>query len=80
MESRPPKTYNIAEAKSRLSELVQRARLGEEVVIARDNKPVARLVPLVNRGQPRSPGSAKDQILQIAPDFDAPLADFKDYE
>ena len=55
MESRPPKTYNIAEAKSRLSELVQRARMGEEVVIARDNKPVARLVPLVDRGQPRVP-------------------------
>jgi antitoxin (DNA-binding transcriptional repressor) of toxin-antitoxin stability system len=50
------------------------------VVIARDNKPVARLVPLAGHGQTRVPGSAKGQILKIAADFDAPLADFKDYE
>jgi prevent-host-death family protein len=80
MESRFRKTYNIAEAKSRLSELVQRARSGEEVVISRDNKPVARLVPLGGMGQPRAPGSGKEQVLQIAADFDAPLEDFRDYE
>jgi prevent-host-death family protein len=38
--------FNIADAKSHFSELVQKALLGEEIVIARDNKPLLKLVPL----------------------------------
>ncbi|HEY2933715.1 MAG TPA: type II toxin-antitoxin system prevent-host-death family antitoxin, partial [Acidobacteriota bacterium] len=38
--------FNIHEAKARLSELIQKAMLGEEVIIARDNKPVAKIVAL----------------------------------
>jgi prevent-host-death family protein len=38
--------FNIAEAKAHLSELVQKAMMGEEIVIARDNKPLAMLVPI----------------------------------
>jgi antitoxin (DNA-binding transcriptional repressor) of toxin-antitoxin stability system len=53
--------------------------LGEEVIIARDNKPVAKLVPFRQIKRRRKLGSAKDKILYIAPDFDAPLEDFKDY-
>lgn len=71
--------FNIAEAKAHFSELVQKAMLGEEVIIARDNKPVVKLVPLVEAGQPRKPGSGKGQILYIAPDFDATPEDFEDY-
>jgi len=71
--------FNIAEAKSHLSELVRKAMLGEEVVIARDNKPLIRLVPVVTAGQARSPGSAKGLITHIAPDFDATPDDFKAY-
>lgn len=41
--------FNIAEAKAHLSELIQKALNGEEVIIARDNKPLARLVPLLRR-------------------------------
>ena len=78
-KKRPGPGYNIAEAKSHFSELVQKAMLGEEVLIARDNKPVAKLVPLEKLRQPRKPGSGKGQILNIAPDFDAPLDEFKDY-
>ena len=63
--------FNIAEAKMHFSELVQKAMLGEEVIIARDNKPVLKLVALKKPGQPRKPGSGKGQILHIAPDFDA---------
>ena len=72
-------TFNIAEAKARFSELVSRAMLGEEVVIARDNRPLLRLVPLQPAGGERRPGSARGQVLHVAPDFDAPLDAFSDY-
>lgn len=71
--------YNIAEAKAHFSELVQKAMLGEEVVIAKGNKPVLKLVPLEKPKQPRKPGSGKGQILFIAPDFDAMPEGFEDY-
>jgi prevent-host-death family protein len=62
--------HNIAEAKARLSELVDRALMGEEVVISRDNKPLLRLVPLrAAAGVRRQPGSATGQVW-IAPDFE----------
>lgn len=51
-------TVNIAEAKAHLSALVDRAAAGEEIVIARSGKPVARLVPLPDRA-PRVPGAAR---------------------
>lgn len=71
--------YNIAEAKAHFSELVQKAMLGEEVVIAKGNKPVLKLVPLEKPRQPRKPGSGKGQILYIAADFDALPEGFEDY-
>jgi len=71
--------YNIAEAKARFSELVQKAMLGEEVIIAKGNKPVLKLVQLENPGQPRQPGSGKGQILYMAPDFDTIPQGFEDY-
>ena len=71
--------FNIAEAKAHFSELVRKAMLGEEVVIAKDNKPVLKLVPLEKTKQPRKPGSGKGQILYIAPDFDAIPEGFEDY-
>lgn len=70
--------FNIAQAKSRFSELVDKALLGEEVVIARDNKPLLKLVP-VGATARRQPGSAKGEVLYVAEDFDAPLAEFADY-
>jgi len=47
--------FNIAEAKARLSELVQRTLLGEEVVIAKDNKPLLKLCRCSHK--PRSGGN-----------------------
>jgi prevent-host-death family protein len=71
-----PNQYNVAEAKAQFSTLVRKALQGEDVIIARDNKPLLRLVPM---GVPeRKPGSAKGQI-RIGKDFDAPLDDFADY-
>jgi len=71
--------FNIAEAKTHFSRLVQKAMLGEEVIISKDNKPVLKLVPLDEPKQPRTPGSGKGQILYIAPDFDATPDAFRDY-
>jgi prevent-host-death family protein len=70
--------FNIAEAKAHFSDLVRKALSGEEVVIARDNKPVLRLVPLGQPVGPRRPGSAKGQV-RLAADFDATPDDFADY-
>jgi len=70
--------FNIADAKARLSELVDKALAGEEVIVARDNKPLLKLVPLGAKGR-RRPGSAKGR-LRVAEDFDAPLPDFDDYQ
>ncbi len=71
--------FNIAEAKAHFSETVQRAMLGEEVIISRDNKPLLKLVPLAVPGEARKPGMAKGEILHVAPDFDATPEDFRDY-
>ena len=70
--------FNVAEAKARFSELVQRAISGEEVVIARDNRPLLRLVPLSVPGGKRKPGSAKGRVF-MAPDFDRTPKDFEEY-
>jgi prevent-host-death family protein len=70
--------FNIAEAKAHLSELVQKAVLGEEIVIARDNKPQVKIVPINRPAQQRTAGSGKGQILFIADDFDAIPAEFED--
>jgi prevent-host-death family protein len=70
--------FNVAEAKARFSELVQKAVSGEEIVIALDNHPLLRLVPLAVLSKARKPGSAKGRVW-IAPDFDETLEDFEDY-
>ena len=61
--------FNVAEAKARFSELVQKAVSGEEVVIARDNRPLLRLVPLGAPAGKRKPGSARGRVWMAA-DFD----------
>ena len=72
--------FNIADAKSHFSELVQKALTGEDIVIARDNKPILRLVPVKAATKKRQPGSAREKVLCIAPDFDEPLAEFAEYQ
>jgi prevent-host-death family protein len=67
-------TVNVHEAKTQLSQLLLRIGLGEEVVIAKAGKPVARLVPYAEQPVHRVPGSAQGQVW-IAPDFNAPLPD-----
>jgi prevent-host-death family protein len=62
---------NVHEAKTHLSKLLEAVEGGDEVVIARAGKPVARLVSHRPAKQPRKPGSAKGKIW-MADDFDAP--------
>lgn len=73
------KQVNIAEAKAQLSDLVNRAVAGETIIIARDNKPLVKLVTVASAStKARKPGSAKGQVI-MAPDFDAELTDFDSY-
>ena len=62
-------SVNMHTAKSDLSRLVRKALEGEDVVIMRAGKPVARIVPIQSD---RVPGLARDQV-RISTDFDAPL-------
>ena len=64
-------TFNIREAKTHLSRLIERVIAGEEIVIAKAGTPVARLVPVLPAGVVRKPGSLKGRI-RIGPDFNAP--------
>ena len=68
---------NIHEAKTHLSELLQRVMNGEEIVIAKAGKPVARLLPFQPAPEPRQPGNDAG-LVTIAPDFDEPLREFED--
>ena len=69
---------NVADAKARFSELVRKAMSGVEIVIARDNRPVVRLVRVEPPPRRRRPGSARGRVW-IAPDFDDTPSDFRKY-
>ena len=72
-------TVSIEEAQAHLAELVSKLVPGEEVVITRNEQPVAKLVgQRVARRQPRQPGSAKGKLLLLADD-EAHLEDFREY-
>ena len=66
------KKVNVHEAKTRLSELLKRVESGEEIVIARSGKPVARLVPASIVTTKRLLGTAKG-LMKMADDFNDPL-------
>jgi prevent-host-death family protein len=68
--------FNIHEAKTHFSKLLERVLSGEEVVIAKAGKPVARILPFTTDDtSPRKPGQDKGKLI-IQPDFDAPLPEF----
>jgi prevent-host-death family protein len=66
-------TYNMHEAKTHLSQLAERAAQGEEIVIARNGRPLARLVPIEAPRKRRKLGFWKDEEVRISDDFDDPL-------
>ena len=63
------KQVNVYEAKSQLSKLLEQVENGDEIIIARNGRPVARLVPLQRRTSPRVPGAWKGKVW-MADDFD----------
>jgi prevent-host-death family protein len=65
-------TVTIHKAKTNLSRLIEKVCKGEEIIIARGSKPVARLVPLEKKLEDRKPGAWKGKI-KIGPDFFKPL-------
>jgi prevent-host-death family protein len=67
-------TRNISQAKAELSALIERVLNGEEVIVTKAGKPVAKLIPYKGPVRPRTPGSMAGEIW-IAPDFDEFPAD-----
>jgi len=65
----PPATVNIYDAKTNLSKLIGRAEAGEEIIITRNGRPAARLVPL-EKPKPRRLIGMWEGKVWIADDFD----------
>jgi prevent-host-death family protein len=65
----PEIIYNLDEAKTSLSHLVDRAARGEEIILSRAGKPLAKLVPYQQNPKPRQPGGWEGQV-RISEDFD----------
>ncbi len=73
-------TVTLEEAQVLLAKLIEQLQPGEEIVITRDQKPVARLIAEAKPERPpRRMGTLKGTVLYMAADFDAPLEDFKEY-
>jgi prevent-host-death family protein len=68
----PQYVFNLYEAKTALSHLVDRAAAGEEIVIAKAGVPLAKLIPFSGAKRSRKPGGWKGKV-RIAKDFDDPL-------
>ena len=67
--------HKLADVKAHFSEIVQKAMLGETIVVTKENRPVVRIVAI--KPAKRRPGTGKG--IWMAPDFDAPLEDFAEY-
>tara|TARA_B100000315_G_C14394502_1_gene503596 strand:- start:383 stop:619 length:237 start_codon:yes stop_codon:yes gene_type:complete len=65
---------NVSEAKAHFSNLLERVRQGEEIIVAKAGKPVARLLPLKGWAARRTPGSARGKFT-MSDDFNAQLPD-----
>lgn len=73
-------TISIQEAQRRLPELIHNLSPGDELIITENNQPIARLSRSDPEKQwPCQAGSAKGRPHWMAPDFDAPLEEFKEY-
>jgi prevent-host-death family protein len=71
-------TVSIREAQAALPDLIRGLEDGNEVVITENDRPVARLIPEPRRTDRRL-GTLKGTVLDVSPDFDAPLDDFEEY-
>jgi prevent-host-death family protein len=73
------KQIGTLEAKTRLSELLAEVQRGQRFHITKHGKPIAELAPLAGAKKKRKLGFAKGLVTYMAPDFDAPLDDFREY-
>jgi prevent-host-death family protein len=64
--------FNLYDAKTSLSRLVDRAARGEEIILSKAGKPLAKLVPFERPSLPREPGGWEGR-MRMDDDFDAPL-------
>jgi prevent-host-death family protein len=69
---------DLSHARVELTELVEQAARGEDVILTAGGKPVAKIVPIGHTQGPREFGSARG-LIHMADDFDAPLEDFAEY-
>jgi antitoxin (DNA-binding transcriptional repressor) of toxin-antitoxin stability system len=72
-------TVTIEEAQAKLPELIEHLQPGEEITITDQGKALAQVKKTERTSWPCQAGTAKEKILWIAPDFDGPLDDFKEY-
>lgn len=66
------KIINIYEAKTHFSKLIARVMGGEEIIIGKAGKPIARLIPFSGKPTERKPGTAAQRII-MSPNFEEPL-------
>jgi antitoxin (DNA-binding transcriptional repressor) of toxin-antitoxin stability system len=72
-------TINLEDAKTHLPEIISGLNPGEQLVIVKAGEPLATLTRTPPKQSPCKAGSAKDTSHWMAPDFDAPLEDFREY-
>jgi antitoxin (DNA-binding transcriptional repressor) of toxin-antitoxin stability system len=73
-------TLTVEEAQAQLKEWIGNLTPGEEIIITDNQQPVAKLVGMsVPQRKPRQPGTLRGTVLYMAPDFDAPLEEFREY-
>lgn len=72
---------SIEDDQKKLPDLIHRLHSGDEVVITENDQPVARLIPPAREQmqKPRQSGTLRGSVVYMAPDFDAPLEELKDY-
>lgn len=68
----------LQEAKKQFMKLVEMAANGEEIIIYKNERPFVKLLPITPSIQKREFGSAKG-LIEMADDFDEPIADFEEY-
>ena len=70
--------FNMHAAKTDFSDIVRRVEAGEEILLARNGEPVARITRVTKRKR-KLPWDALKGQLHMTADFDAPLGEFKNY-
>jgi antitoxin (DNA-binding transcriptional repressor) of toxin-antitoxin stability system len=72
-------TISVQDAQTHLAEIIEKLPPGGEVELTDNGQPLAKLVKAARTSWPCKAGSAKDTVHWMAPDFNAPLEDFKEY-